>query len=102
MKDEDLIAMTINIGGELIRLQVKFDEQNRVRDAEREVKLFIDRLKKNWNEFSDRKLLAMAAYQFASWYMQLLGQNQNAIDLINTNLRKLDKLDNNEASPLDS
>lgn len=63
--------MTLNIAGEIIKLKVDFDEQNDVRDAERAVKLYLDRLKKAMPEQSDRNLLAMAAFQFADWFNRL-------------------------------
>lgn len=89
MKGSDNIEMTINISGELIKLSVKFDDQNSVREAEREVKLFVERMKKTWPNNSDKNILAMAAYQYAKWYQQLLKIQQEAIEIINLKRHQL-------------
>lgn len=88
MKGSDFVEMTINIGGELIKLNVNFDEQIGVRDAEQEVKNYIERLKKAWPQNSEKNILAMAAYQFARWYQMLLKLQQDALD-ITDNLNNL-------------
>lgn len=92
MKRSDNVLMTINLGGELIELDVKFDEQNEVRDAEREVKLFIDRMKKQMHENSDRKLLAMAAFQFAKWYLQLIKIQNDAIEIADLKCHEIEDI----------
>ena len=99
MKGSDKVAMTINIGGELIKLDVKFDDQNIVRDAEREVRGYLDRLRKAFPDYSDRNLLAMAAYQFASWYLQLLKIQEEALEIARQKCKKIDEsqtMDNSE------
>lgn len=83
--------MTINIGGEIINLNVKFDDQISVREAEQEVKLYIDKLRKSKEEASDRELLAMAAYQFANWYLQLNKIQKDAIEIANMKTRQIDE-----------
>ena len=83
MKGSDTVEMTINIGGELIKLEVKFDEQLEVRDAERDIKNLMEGMRKASPDsyISDKKLLAMAVYQYASWYNQLIKIQQQTIDL---------------------
>lgn len=88
----DKIEMNINIGGELIKLKVDFDEQNAVRDAEREVKNFIELLKKNWPQKSDRNILAMAAYQYAKGYMMLMKSRLSAIEMAEAKTREISKV----------
>ena len=90
MKGSDLVEMTINIGGEPIKLNVKFDDQIAVRDAEREVKNYIDKMRKSRMEASDRELLAMAAFQFAKWYHQLIKIQESAIDFVNQKCQQID------------
>ena len=90
MKGSDFIGMTLNIAGELIKIDVAFDEQNTVRDAELAVKTYIERLKNKWPEYSDRKIIAMAAYQFALSYHQSLKLNQDAEDLAKNLCREID------------
>lgn len=102
MKGSDKVEMTINIGGELINLDVNFDDQIKVREAEREIKLYIERLRKTWNDASERKLLAMTAFQFASWYNKLLTVQQDAIELANLKSKQIDDWEQNlsfEGSP---
>lgn len=91
MKGSDKVAMTINIGGELINLDVKFDDQNSVRDAERDVKLYIEKMKKAWPDNSDRNIIAMAAFQFAQWYHQLMKTQADANDLVSNKINQIDK-----------
>lgn len=91
MKGSDKIEMSINIGGELIKLDVGFDDQNNVRDAEREVRRYLDRLKSLWPGESDKKIFAMAAYQFANWYHQLLKIQEEANDIINSKSNQIEE-----------
>lgn len=95
MKGSDKIEMTINIGGELIKLNVKFDDQNSVRDAEREVKLFLEKMKKAWPQNSDRNLLAMAAYQFALWCQNLRDIQEDALEIANHKINQINQVLNN-------
>ena len=96
MKGSDNVLMTVNIGGELIDLNVKFDDQNGVRDAEREVKLYRDRIRKQSQEYSDRKLLAMAAFQFAKWYHQLLAIQDEAMEIASLKCKEIDQREQEE------
>lgn len=96
MKGSDIVEMTINIGGELIKLDVPFDEQNDVRDAENELKEFIDRLRKSWPTNSDRNILAMAAYQYAKWCQQLMKIQEEATDIAIEKCRVIDNLASNK------
>lgn len=90
MKGSDKVEMTINIVGELIKLNVDFDEQNSVRDAERAVKIYFDRLRKAWPDNSDKNILAMVAYQFAKSYHQIITQQNHAIEIINHKISQID------------
>ena len=99
MKGSDIIGMTIDIGGELINLDVDFDEQNSVRDTERAIKLYIDRMKKAWPEKSDRNILAMATFQFARSYHKLIKIQEEALEATNRNINQIDNFsisDNSE------
>lgn len=100
MKGSDLVKMTINIGGELIKVDVPFQQQNEVRDTERNIKSFIDKLKKEWPQNSDRSILAMATFQFAKWAYQLLDIQENAIEITNNKCKQLEEIlkENNDSS----
>lgn len=92
MKGSDFVKMTINIGGELIKLDVPFNQQLEVRDTEREVKNYIDRLKKTWPDNSDRNILAMAAFQFAKWAYQMVKKQEQASEIITLKKLEIDRL----------
>ena len=97
MKGSDSVEMNINIGGELIKLIVGFNDQNDVRDAEKEVNHFIERMRKSLhdNDLSDKKLIAMAAYQFANWYQKLLRIQEETIKIASDKCHLIDSwLDN--------
>lgn len=92
MKGSDIVGMTIDIGGELITLDVEYDDQNNVRDTERAINRYLDTLKKNWPENSDRNLLALTAFQFAKSYHQLLKLQDQAIDIADNSMRQIDQI----------
>ena len=96
MKGSDNIKMTIDIGGELITLDVDFDEQNSVRDTERAVKLYIDRMKKAWPESSDRNILALTAVQFARSYHKLIKLQEEVIETANLKINQIDSFSNED------
>lgn len=98
MKGSDVIGMTIDIGGELITLDVDFDEQNSYRDTERAVKLYLERIKKIWPEKSDRNLIAMAAFQFARSYHQLLKIQEELLEATNLKINQIDSVSLSEDS----
>lgn len=92
MKGDDIVKMTINIGGELIILDVDFDDQLAVRDTENDIKKRIEILRKAWPDNSDRNILAMALYQFARWYNQLKDIQEEIIQLSDEKCRLIDNL----------
>ena len=98
MKGSDKVEMTINIVGELIKLNVDFDEQNSVRDAEAAVRIYFDKLKKSWPDNSDKNILAMVAYQFAKSYHQIVKQQEIALEIINNKCAMISDLPNEEDS----
>lgn len=63
--------MEINIAGEKILLTVPFSRQIAVRDTERAVTGLFNSWRHQFPLKSDKELLAMIAYQFASYYDQL-------------------------------
>lgn len=86
----DRIDMTLNIAGEFIQLNVPFDDQDPVREAEREVKNLFLYLRKKWPDFSDKKILAMAAYQFAKERNSLKDLQDEALEAINLSCNLID------------
>ena len=92
MKGSDIVEMIINIGGEPLKIDVPFNEQNIVRDAERDVKHFIDRLKKTWPDTSDKNIFAMAIFQYAKWCHQLVKIQEEAESLLNDCSHNIDNI----------
>lgn len=63
--------MYINIAGERISLNVGFDCQDDVREAEDSVCKLYNKWKKQFPLRTERELLAMISYQFAYYYITL-------------------------------
>ena len=89
MKGSKEVDMTLNIGGEIIRLTADFDQQNIIREAEMAVKQYFNRLRKEWPDSSDRKILAMAAFEFSLWHKQLLKIQEEAIGMVDDAARQI-------------
>lgn len=98
MNDSDNIKMTINIGGEHIQLSVPFDRQDSVRDAEKAAAKLYDDWRKKWRSRSDKEILAMVAYQFASYYIDMLSRYENAKQLAELCDQRLTDILNNRNS----
>lgn len=92
MNDSDKVKMTINIGGEHIRLTVDFNKQNSVRDAEKAAADLYRTWRARWPSRSDKEILAMVAYQFASFYQELLQRFEAASALAREADEKLSKI----------
>lgn len=92
MTESDKVKMTINIGGEYLKLTVPFKSQNRVRDAEASVKKLYDNWRKKFPNSSSQELLAMMAYQFAYFYQELMEMHGNATESLDYSLKKLESL----------
>lgn len=71
MKEKETVQMHINIAGERINLNVAFDTQDDVREAEDNVCKLYNKWRKQFPLRSDKELLAMISYQFAYYYLTL-------------------------------
>lgn len=71
MKNDDNIQMTINIAGERIPLTVPFSQQNHVRDTEKNIGDLYNKWRARFPRKTNQELLAMMAYQYASFYLSL-------------------------------
>jgi len=92
MNDSDKVKMTINIGGEHLQLSVAFNRQNAVRDAEKAAAELYDTWRSRWPSRSDKEILAMVAYQFASYYQELLGRIETAAMMAADTDARLDRI----------
>lgn len=81
MKNSDKVKMTLNIGGEHIPLTVPFDQQDAIRDAEKAVSQIYTHWRLKWPSRSEKEVMAMVAFQFASNYQELLTKQEDAAEL---------------------
>lgn len=70
--DQDKVKIKINIAGESMTLTVPFSVQDDIRDTERNVNHLFEVWRKRFPEKSDKEILAMVAFRFASYYDELL------------------------------
>lgn len=91
MKGSDKVKMTINIGSETLILTAGFNEQDTVREAESAVKLYYNKLKRDWPDSTDRQILAMAAYQFSFWLRELQKIQEEAEKIASVQTGKIDE-----------
>lgn len=71
MSTPDPIKMTLNIGGQRISLNVPFSRQEFARDVEQSVDSLYTKWRRAFPQKTDREVLTMVAYQFASHYSEL-------------------------------
>ncbi len=80
MNDPEKVKIHITIAGETIPLTVEAARQGAVRRTEREVAELFDTWHKRFPRKSDMEVLAMVAYQFASFYGDLRDRYEAATD----------------------
>lgn len=98
MKGSDKVDMTINIGGEILKLIVPFNDQGSVREAETAVNKYCEKLRNNWPDSSDRQILAMAAYEFARWHREQLKIHELALEMVRQDSTLIDNSLNNRGA----
>lgn len=82
MERTEKIRMHINIAGERIPLVVPFDSQDDVREAEKQVAGLFRKWHDEFPSKSDKELLAMIAYQYASYYLSLKQRYESSLDAL--------------------
>ena len=87
--------MQVRIAGKHITLSVPFDTQDDVRETEKSIEDLYNNWKGRFPNKSDDALLAMIAYQYASFYNTLIKNNQRIskdlheiIDVVDEALKK--------------
>lgn len=86
------VRMTIQIAGEAIPLTVPFDRQDHVRDTEACVADLYDSWRQRFPRKTERELLAMMTYQFASYYLELATRERQAEQQIEQAAQTIDRL----------
>lgn len=70
-KEPEQIKMKLDIGLQRLYIKVPFDRQDFARDVESEMNKLYDQWRRDFTAKSDTEILAMVAYRFASFYMEL-------------------------------
>lgn len=78
MMDQEKINMEINIGGEPIKITVPFQNQELTRSVEDEINSLFAAWRRSFPKRSEKGLLAMMVYQYASYYKELTIKYQEA------------------------
>ena len=78
MKDQEKINMEINIGTEPIRVSVPFQQQEQTRRVEDEINSLLETWKRTFPKRTEKGLMAMLLYQYASYYQQLTDKYREA------------------------
>lgn len=78
MNDSDKIKIYLSIGGQRVSLTVPFNRQEFAREVEAGVDRLYSRWRKAFPAKTDNEILAMVAYQYASFYGELKERYEKA------------------------
>lgn len=79
MKGLEKINIDIKIGGEPVKLYIPFENQDFTREVEAEVNSLYARWREAFPSRTDKSLMAMMVYQYASYYKELTRKYQEAV-----------------------
>lgn len=82
----------ISIAGERIFLTVPFEKQDSVRDCEYEINSLFDKWRREFPRKTNSELLAMIAYQYASFFREISRKYAALADNLSKTLISLDAL----------
>lgn len=92
MTERDTVRMEISIAGELLQLTVPFESQDTVRKTERDIDALYNDWRLRFPRKTPKELLAMIAYQYASFYEELRARYDRAADLAEAIEHRLDTI----------
>lgn len=92
MDNREKVKMKINIAGEHLLLTVPFSDQEQTRDAEKNLNMLYETWRKRFPEKSEMELLAMIAFQYASYYEDLKRTYLGVAGKVEKMEAKLDKM----------
>lgn len=92
MTTESNVKIEINIAGEPIRLAVPFEKQESVRECEAAVNALFSEWRRKFPKKSNSELMAMIAYQYASFYRELSARYDALTAGISETSARLDSL----------
>ncbi len=96
MDNTEKIQMTINIGGCQLPLTVPLSQQDSVRKVESEVSDLYTKWRRKFTKRTDREILAMVAYQYANFFIELSRRYELAGNKTRRCLDMLDHMENPE------
>lgn len=80
--NKDTVKIEINIAGEFLRLSVPFEDQDRVRRCEKAINDLYLQWRVKFPRKTTSELVAMLAYQYASFYLELSDRYEALSDRI--------------------
>lgn len=90
--DTKKIRMQLEIGGQLVTVTVDFDQQETVRETERSIAELFQAWRKKFTHKSPEEIMAMIAYQYASYYLAMRKRNTHIANLLSETEKDFDKL----------
>lgn len=90
MNTEDNIKIQVMVAGTPLTLTVPFDEQDFVRDTEKDIQDLYKTWSTRFSSASKDTLLAMMVYQYASYYHALIRQNDDIADSLRLAIDDID------------
>lgn len=95
MNDSEKIKIFLNIGDQRISLNVPFDRQKFARNVEKDVDSLYRKWRQSFQGKSDKEIMAMVAYQYASFYAELGERYNEAHRLAEVCMRNVNGADKN-------
>ena len=95
---ETTIKMEVNIAGERISLTVPFSRQDAVRNTESELAVLYKEWSVRFPGKTPKELLAMMAYRYASYFLDLKVRHEEELDEVEDLLREAERLCSDKAS----
>lgn len=96
MNDTEKIKMYLNIGGCQIPVTVPYSQQELNRDVEKQVESLYTSWRHQFTKRTDREILAMVAYQYANFFIELSRRYELAGNKTRRCLDMLDRMENPE------
>ncbi|MDE5842948.1 MAG: cell division protein ZapA [Muribaculaceae bacterium] len=88
----DNVTIEIIIAGEPIKLLVPFDQQDKVRECERQVNALYSDWRARFPRKTPFELLAMIAYQYASYYQEMTERYDRITESLRLTSESLDDI----------
>lgn len=92
MNEADIVNTDLNIGGVRVPLAVSSSKLSAVKATEQELRELYDTWRGRFPSKTNQELLAMIAYQYASYYHELKDRYQSAVNAAASLEYSLDKL----------